>query len=44
MNPTRVTVAFDETTAKLLDKLCEETGLSQSEIMRRALKVYSQNR
>jgi hypothetical protein len=44
MNPTRVTVAFDETTAKLLDKFCQETGLSQSEIMRRALKVYSQNR
>jgi hypothetical protein len=44
MNPTRVTVAFDETTAKLLDKFCSETKLSQSEIMRRALKGYDQNR
>ena len=44
MNPTRVTVAFDEATAKLLDKFCNETGLSQSEIMRRALKGYGQNR
>jgi len=44
MNPTRVTVAFDETIAKLLDKLCDETKLSQSEIMRRALKGYEQNR
>ena len=44
MNPTRVTVALDETTTKLLDKFCSETNLSQSEIMRRALKGYDQNR
>lgn len=44
MNPTRVTVAFDETTTKLLGKFCDETKLSQSEIMRRALKGYCQNR
>lgn len=44
MNPTRVTVAFDETTAKMLDRICDETKLSQSEIMRRAIKSYSQNR
>ncbi len=44
MNPTRVTVAFDETTVKLLDKFCDETKLSQSEIMRRALKGYDQNK
>jgi predicted transcriptional regulator len=44
MNPTRVTVAFDETIAKLLDRLCDETKLSQSEVMRRALKGYNQNR
>lgn len=44
MNPTRVTVAFDETTAKLLDKFCCEFKVSQSEIMRRALKAYEQNK
>ncbi len=44
MNPTRVTVAFDETTVKLLDKLCGETKFSQSEIIRRALKGYDQYR
>ena len=44
MNPIRVTVAFDETTAKLLDKFCDDAKLSQSEIMRRALKGYYQNR
>ncbi len=44
MNPTRVTVAFDEKTAELLDKFSAETKLSQSEIMRRALKGYDKNR
>ena len=42
-NPTRITVAFDHSTANLLEKLCEETDLSQSEIMRRALRFYSEN-
>ena len=42
-NPTRITVAFDQTTANLLDKIAKETELSQSEIMRRALKFYSDN-
>lgn len=44
MNPTRVTVAFDEGTTKLLDKYCYETKLSRSEIIRRALKGYNQNK
>jgi hypothetical protein len=44
MNPTRVTVAFDQTTASLLEKLSGETELSQSEIMRRALRFYNDNK
>jgi Ribbon-helix-helix protein, copG family len=42
-NPTRVTVAFDQSTAKLLEKLSQEAELSQSEIMRRAIKFYNEN-
>jgi hypothetical protein len=44
MNPTRITVAFDKVTANLLEKISKEAGLSQSEIMRRALRFYSENR
>lgn len=43
-NPTRITVAFDQLTANLLEKISQETDLSQSEIMRRALKFYSENK
>jgi hypothetical protein len=43
-NPTRITVAFDSPTANLLEKISEETELSQSEIMRRALKFYNDNK
>ncbi len=43
-NPTRITVAFDHSTASLLEKISEETELSQSEIMRRALRFYSDNK
>src|SRR4030042_1846718 len=43
-NPTRVTVAFDKITAELLEKMSTEGGVSQSEIMRRALKFYSENK
>jgi hypothetical protein len=42
-NPTRITVAFDQTTANLLEKLGKEMQLSQSEIMRRALRFYYEN-
>ena len=42
-NPTRITVAFDQTTAKLLEKLSQEAELSQSEIVRRALRFYNEN-
>jgi hypothetical protein len=44
MNPTRITVAFDQSTANLLENLTKETELSQSEIMRRALRFYSENK
>ena len=43
-NPTRITVAFDKTTAELLEKISIEADASQSEIMRRALKFYSENK
>jgi hypothetical protein len=44
MNPTRITVAFDPSTANLLEKISKETELSQSEIMRRALRFYYENK
>jgi hypothetical protein len=43
-NPTRIAVAFDKSTANLLEKLSVENELSQSEIMRRALKFYYENK
>ena len=43
-NPTRITVAFDQSTDSLLEKISKETDLSQSEIMRRALRFYSDNK
>ncbi len=43
-NPTRITVAFDRNTANLLEKISAETELSQSEIMRRALRFYNENK
>jgi hypothetical protein len=43
-NPTRITVAFDQATAKLLEQLSQEAELSQSEIMRRALRFYYENK
>ena len=44
VNPTRITVAFDKTTADLLEKISSEAQVSQSEIMRRALKFYHENK
>jgi hypothetical protein len=44
MTTTRITVAFDQTTANLLEKISKETELSQSEIMRRALRFYNENK
>lgn len=42
--PWRVTIAMDEDMYKLFKKLQEELGLSQSELMREALKFYSRHR
>jgi hypothetical protein len=44
VNPTRITVAFDKTTADLLEKISIEAQVSQSEVMRRALKFYNENK
>ena len=44
VNPTRVTVAFDKATADLLEKISAESEVSQSEVMRRALKFYNENK
>jgi Ribbon-helix-helix protein, copG family len=44
VNPTRITVAFDKSTADLLEKISNGDHLSQSEIMRRALKFYNENK
>ena len=44
VNPTRITVAFDKTTADLLEKISTESEVSQSEIMRRAIKFYNENK
>ncbi|AGK62033.1 hypothetical protein Asulf_02073 [Archaeoglobus sulfaticallidus PM70-1] len=41
-NPIRITVALDEESYRILEKLKRESGLSQSEIMRNALKFYDQ--
>jgi hypothetical protein len=43
-NPHRITVAFDATTTALLEKISKEAELSQSEIMRRAIKFYDENK
>lgn len=43
-NPVRVTIAMDEETSALFEKLKGETKLSQSELLRRALKFYSENK
>lgn len=43
-NPVRITIALDEETSKLFDSLKAETKISQSELLRRALRFYSENR
>ena len=44
VNPTRITVALDKTTADLLEKISTESEVSQSEVMRRAIKFYNENK
>lgn len=42
--PERVTIALDEETARLFQEMREDLGLSQSELMREALKFYSKHK
>lgn len=42
--PWRITIAMDEDTYKLFKKMQDELGLSQSELMREALKFYGKHR
>ena len=44
VNPARIIVAFDKPTADLLEKISTDAQVSQSEIMRRALKFYNENK
>ncbi|VUT23684.1 MAG: Ribbon-helix-helix protein, copG family [Candidatus Methanolliviera sp. GoM_asphalt] len=44
MNPTRITAAIDERTANLLEEMREEMNISQSELMRRAIQFYHENK
>ncbi|GCC10741.1 ribbon-helix-helix protein, copG family [archaeon] len=43
-NPVRITIALDKDTSKLLEELKAETKLSQSELLRRALKHFAEQR
>lgn len=43
-NPTRVTVSLDDETNDLFEKLKKETKMSQSELLRQALRFYSANK
>ena len=43
-SPERITIALDEDTASLFKKLRDDSGLSQSELMREALKFYGKHR
>jgi Arc/MetJ-type ribon-helix-helix transcriptional regulator len=42
--PTRITIALDEETNELFDKLKRETRSSKSGLIRRALRFYSENK
>lgn len=43
-NTTRITIALDEETEKILEKLAKEMGTSYSALVRAALKFFSQNK
>lgn len=43
-NPTRITIVLDEETIDLFGNAKRETGLSQSELIRKALRFYYENR
>ena len=43
-SPERITIALDEETASLFKKMKEDLGVSQSELMREALKFYGKHK
>jgi hypothetical protein len=43
-SPERITIALDEETAGLFKKMKEDLGVSQSELMREALKFYGKHK
>jgi predicted transcriptional regulator len=43
-NPIRITIALDSETNSLLEKIKEETKISQSELVREALRFYHDNK
>jgi len=43
-SPERITIALDEETAGLFKKMKEDLGMSQSEMMREALKFYGKHK
>jgi len=43
-NLTRITIALDEETEKILEKMAKEMGTSYSALVRAALKFFSQNK
>ncbi|PIU13470.1 MAG: CopG family transcriptional regulator [Hadesarchaea archaeon CG08_land_8_20_14_0_20_51_8] len=43
-SPIRLTIALDENSFQLVEKLTKEAGTSRSELMRRALKFYAENK
>jgi len=42
--PERITIAMDEETFAVLKKMQDDFGISQSELMREALKFYSKHK
>ena len=44
MNPIRVTISFDEKTYRYFESLKNEMDVSQSELIRRAIRFYHDNR
>jgi hypothetical protein len=42
--PERITIAMDEDTIEIVKKMKEDLGISQSELMREALKFYSKHK
>lgn len=43
-NPIRITIALDENSFQLFERLRKEAGTSQSELLRRALRFYDENK